>query len=760
MIRLTTLLALMICVMTAQAQKIDQRLTLLAQQVVQHRAQGIESSRKTIKNRIAVGYDEHGDICSVSVQAYLKQGAACPTELLEQQGITVRFVIDNVAVLSVPIEKLSVLEHIDEILYAKADLLQQPYNDVSRTVTHVDQIADATKAAAAGLPQYYTGKGVVVGIVDAGIDFQHAAFRDAQGNYRYKQVVMFKSEDGKADVYNTVDQFKTLDFDTPGHSHGTHTASIAAGSDHGNGLQGMAPEADIILVSMDNTSSESNMADGIRRIAKYAADNNKPCVINLSMGVTNDLHDGSSLVCKAVKEVTDNGQKEGIAVCIATGNAAAKDNAIIHTLGTAGSDGYQLRAIIGNDINFNVDMMDEVDARSLHLDGNTTHDLPEEEDPRKPSYNGLSLIVYAADDNPFTAELKIVDIETGAIIDDWTGVNDGDPNGTGVTKPVKVTLMQDFQANARNTATCVWKPDYQGDILLANKNHRLAVFVKGNEGQVIKLIQNNDEAKEPNFFIPEKLKASGLYTAGTSVLSNASNNCDESVISVGSTVSRNEWKYYQSGDKTAQQKKSSLTGAIPKIGDISDFSSYCLQDDNGKSYPTVVAPGECIFAAFSMNYPYHISPKTEEPYNDVKNEFSPESQQLISEQHINTFGRKNWYGNYWGTSMACPHVAGIIALWMQANPKLSVNRIKEVLKETCTKLTAAQCPSKHIEQAGYGQIDALAGLKKVITMTGIENIAADRHPAKDASFYNLMGQKVNGTQKGLVIYKGRKFINK
>jgi hypothetical protein len=61
-----------------------------------------------------------------------------------------------------------------------------------------------------------------------------------------------------------------------------------------------------------------------------------------------------------------------------------------------------------------------------------------------------------------------------------------------------------------------------------------------------------------------------------------------------------------------------------------------------------------------------------------------------------------------------------------------------------------------------------AGLKSIIGITGIETMEAGGHreatPATmysvDAPVYNMMGQRVNKSQKGLVIYKGRKYVNK
>jgi hypothetical protein len=62
----------------------------------------------------------------------------------------------------------------------------------------------------------------------------------------------------------------------------------------------------------------------------------------------------------------------------------------------------------------------------------------------------------------------------------------------------------------------------------------------------------------------------------------------------------------------------------------------------------------------------------------------------------------------------------------------------------------------------------LTGLKKILGITGIETIEASGHreatPATmyrvDAPVYNMMGQRVDKSQKGLVIYKGRKYVNK
>ncbi len=75
-----------------------------------------------------------------------------------------------------------------------------------------------------------------------------------------------------------------------------------------------------------------------------------------------------------------------------------------------------------------------------------------------------------------------------------------------------------------------------------------------------------------------------------------------------------------------------------------------------------------------------------------------------------------------GTSMSSPFVAGVVALWLQADPTLTVDEVKQIMKETAVndKFTAVD-PHRW----GYGKIDALAGIKKILGISGIADVAVD-----------------------------------
>jgi subtilisin family serine protease len=153
------------------------------------------------------------------------------------------------------------------------------------------------------------GKGVIVGIVDTGIDPNHPAF---QGRILriWDQVLsgpgVAEGQYGLECTGNVI----TASRDTEG--HGTHVAGIAAGKDDTYG--GVAPKADLVIVKTD--MDDAHIADGIRYIFRVGREMGRPVVINLSLGGHFDPHDGTD----PLSQIIDQESGPGRIVCCAAGN--------------------------------------------------------------------------------------------------------------------------------------------------------------------------------------------------------------------------------------------------------------------------------------------------------------------------------------------------------------------------------------------------------------------------------------------------------
>ena len=732
------MMALLLVMTGANAQKIDQRLTRLVEKVQTRRAQGLRPmDAKAVNKTMAVEFNADGTIRAFSAIATLNDGAECPTARLEQMGIKVRYVVGRQAALVIPADKLKALEQMEEICFVRADLMKHLMNDRARKDTQADVAGNVTQATAAGLPQAYTGKGVVLGIIDDGIDFNHAAFRNADGSTRIKKAYVYSSS---GYVEYDPEDITLLTSDDTETSHGSHTSATAGGSETGNGMQGVAPEVDLVLCGLGPYMYTSNINDAVQHIFDYAASVNKPVVISCSLGTGIGLHDGSDGTAQLIAELTENGNKPSRAVLVSSGNSASNWQSIVRTLDNTTDE---LKTVLG--------------AATISYSPEKTV-----------CYNSIYGF-YADNYKEFDIVLKVVNLKTGELSDVGNQVLtlDGEPADLQIDNFLEKTATG-------GSASFYYLDCVENPVKMKDPDCRLALVVKAKTaGQTIKMYCNNDNNKEPCFDAPSKEGyydfASNGYTKGNGDFTANVMACNPAIISVGAYISANRWTNYK--NLNYHYPASTLTGKEQVVGEICDFSSYGI-DDNGMPIPTLIGPGMGLISAannWDKNYFKIYNEADDQP--GVPDDENPDKyfSSLISSVEKN--GRTNWYLLEQGTSMSTPHAAGIVALWMQANPQLTVNDIIEILRETCRndKFTTDTefIPSHNPVQAGLGKIDAVAGLKKILNITAIETIEAGGHreatPATmysvDAPVYNMMGQRVNKNTRGLVVYKGRKYMN-
>ena len=248
---------------------------------------------------------------------------------LEAAGVKVTGKFSDFVTASVPVNKLETVARLKGVKQVGIARQARHHTDVAKGIVNADKAWDGTNY---GLPQGYTGKDVVLGIIDDGIQFNHRAFLNADGSSRVKAVYLpnASSANGgtKATIdgvqlmgyqYTTASQIGNLTCDDSNESHGTHTTGCAAGSQVGN-YAGMAPEADLVLAGCGASLTETAIVSSAKYIANYAKNVlGKPCVISISLGSDVGPHDGMSSICRAYTEVAE---QYGAIILLAAGNEA------------------------------------------------------------------------------------------------------------------------------------------------------------------------------------------------------------------------------------------------------------------------------------------------------------------------------------------------------------------------------------------------------------------------------------------------------
>lgn len=259
---------------------------------------------------------------------------------LESLGIVVGTVAGDVVTATMPVALLPALLQVPGVERVSASGILEKALNVST------QEIDAN-ALWGGTPPSYptgslTGNGVVVGIVDTGVDPRVSDFRDATNKTRIKYIwdqpwnganppgFGYGSEYSEAQI--NANQYPYYhDYD----GHGTHVAGVAAGNGQstGNGQPayryvGVAPRSTIIVVKA--YMLESQIIDAANYVFMRAASLGKPAVVNLSLSLAGGPHDGSSAFDRGLSALTGPGR----IITAAAGNRGLENGHAHSELGT------------------------------------------------------------------------------------------------------------------------------------------------------------------------------------------------------------------------------------------------------------------------------------------------------------------------------------------------------------------------------------------------------------------------------------------
>ncbi|MDF2438061.1 MAG: hypothetical protein K0Q95_2437 [Bacteroidota bacterium] len=261
--------------------------------------------------------------------AFVKGNTLTVKQLCESSGGALRYSSGDISVIRIPLCSLKHVIDTKSIIRVEAyNQRMQPLNDTMAIQTNVVQVQNG----AAPLTQGYDGSGVIVGIIDTGIDFTHPDFKDSTGKSRiinlWDQTLPVASN--TPSLYSYGQEWTNIQIDSglaSAHNdlafagHGTHVAGIAVGNGLATGnYKGVAPKADIIVVAFDfNNGGPTNMIDAVNYIYDKALALGKPCVINASLGDYYGSHDGRDLQAQMINSILNT--QSGRAFVSAAGNA-------------------------------------------------------------------------------------------------------------------------------------------------------------------------------------------------------------------------------------------------------------------------------------------------------------------------------------------------------------------------------------------------------------------------------------------------------
>ncbi|VVN23035.1 S8 family serine peptidase [Pseudomonas fluorescens] len=582
---------------------------------------------------------------------------------LTKAGFIVTHLFGNVYAADVPLDRIEAMADIESVLHIHHEKTTKPALDDSIPEIRCNTVRNPHFPFTGA--NKYTGLGVVIGIIDSGINILHPVFRLPNDQTKSRILAILDQTQSPAVTF-TKEQIEAaiststqivlpgagtprVEADNNDHKHGTHVAGITAGNGKIAGnckgeytYVGVAPEAALVVVK-HSFNGTNTLRAAIQFIADTAAAQPggiTPAVINMSLGHNLGPHDGTDLMDQMIDQwlTTRPAGSPPVVLVASAGNEGGHEQPGASSI-TAGDDTHATGTIpaggVAKSIKFNIRALDPNQPRSGQIV--TSAEI------RFTAPNGVTCQLIPPGNNTAGGSN--------------TAPPDGPASFTEVTQNSTCTIIGDVPNAATNgrrititISSAAAGQNQPGDwtILLTNAGASPITYHAWLHA-----------GKHFERFRDDVSRASTVGSPGSAT----------SMITVGN--------YHSSGkDK----------------GKIADSSSRGPRID-GVQKPDVSAPGQDICSARRDFHDGCCCDCCCDSYVDMS-----------------------------GTSMAAPHVTGAIALMLERNPALTHAQIKTVLLNRARKDGFTGPASNN--DFGNGKLDVIALLNDALVANGLPNVTS------------------------------------
>ena len=340
----------------------------------------------------------------------------------QELGISAVELFNEYAILTVPENLIDRLSDYEEI-----EFIEKP----RRLFYEVNQGKTASCINPLQTPTFNLfGEGVLVAIIDSGIDYSHPDFRNEDGTTRISAIwdqtipgnpplgydigTLYTRDQINEALRTPMPERMEIVPSTDLSGHGTHVAGIAAGNGRAsNGLyKGVASLSELVIVKLgasisDSFPKTSQLMQGIDYVIRQAIGLGRPIAINISFGNNYGSHTGRSLLESYIDDISLIWKSS---IVIGTGNEGATGN---HAQGILRMGSNEVVDIAVSDYEFSFNLQiwknyfDHFDITIVAPNGTRVGPIPRILGKQQFNIGQTQILLYYGDPTPYNMQQEI-----------------------------------------------------------------------------------------------------------------------------------------------------------------------------------------------------------------------------------------------------------------------------------------------------------------------------------------------------------------